>query len=99
MCSETRAYHLSQYQLRQCEQTIYTDQKCFAKHLHNEHGALGPEFLLDDLGVWQRVQFLEYINGKGLIRTLRPNPSDCCASTVLGYNFTFVEHKNLRTGE
>ncbi|KAH7069135.1 hypothetical protein BKA63DRAFT_520704 [Paraphoma chrysanthemicola] len=78
--------------IRGCSQEIFTNQYTFAAHLQSEHGA-GLVVAEDEhLKQWQRIQFLEIIEGRGMIRTSRPYANvDCCGSKETGYSFTFVD--------
>jgi hypothetical protein len=92
MPSYAMKHHINGHQLLLCEQVIYTDREKFAQHLEIGHGACWPGGLKDGLDIWQRVQFLEFINKQGLIRTSRGvNSRACCASVGPGYTFTFID--------
>jgi hypothetical protein len=44
-----------------------------------------------DMAPWERLQFLEIMNGEGLIRTTRLSTGGaCCHSAEAEYSFTFV---------
>ncbi|KAH3973653.1 hypothetical protein HBI81_139890 [Parastagonospora nodorum] len=78
----------SNHELGGCAQDIFIDAEEFAHHLERGHSVLDHT----SLDAWQRVQFLEIIDGRGLIRTSRFTcPSrNCCQATQPCYNFTFV---------
>jgi len=75
-------------ELRRCSRDIFIDADEFARHLEDDHLVMEHT----SLDAWQRVQFLEIIDGRGLIRTSRFTcPSrNCCQATQPSYNFTFV---------
>lgn len=64
----------------------------FTHHLELAHKVDLLHLMQNGLLAWQRTQFLEIIDGRGLIRTLRaPYPGQsCCSNTEPTYNFTFV---------
>jgi hypothetical protein len=81
--------HMESHQLRGCAQTIYTTPKDFRNHLRSQHQIEGV--LQSDMDPWARLQFLEIINGQGVIRTTRlPTGRDCCLSVEVDYAFSFV---------
>jgi hypothetical protein len=81
--------HADRHQLRKCTQTIYTTSEEFAEHLNLEHGL--TNMTKPDMAPWERLQFLEIMNGEGLVRTTRvPTDGACCQSVKADYSFTFV---------
>jgi rubredoxin len=81
--------HIDYHRLRGCAQTIYTTPKDFAAHLVSEHRA--ESVLQSNMDPWARLQFLETINGQGIIRTTRlPTGRECCPSVEADYAFSFV---------
>lgn len=85
------AQHYDVHELRTCDQAIFTQADDFARHLELTHKVDFSFLEQCGLKAWQRVQFLEIIDGKGLIRTSRvPYGDSCCSYTETSYNFTFV---------
>jgi hypothetical protein len=83
------ADHIESHQLRGCVQRIYTTSKDFADHLSLKHRMKGVTH--SDMAPWGRLQFLEVINGQGLIRTTQlQTGGDCCRGVEAGYTFAFV---------
>jgi hypothetical protein len=81
--------HIEHHRLRNCTQEIYTTPKEFAEHLSLEHGS--TNMMKSDMAPWERLQFLEIMNGEGLIRTTRLSTDGaCCHSAEAEYSFTFV---------
>lgn len=84
--------HVERHKLRSCSQSIFSDQYMFAAHLQSEHDASWVVAEEGQLKHWQRIQFLEVIDGQGIIRTLRLYANvDCCGRKETGYSFMFVD--------